>query len=123
MPWQCSLLLFGTRMPLVPFSVFGRLISSSAARAPPRPGNSFAAFASGHFPSFVWSESAMATAATEPLLLKPTQAAETLGISTRQLWRLKASGAIPHVRIGRAVRFRPETLRRWLASQEQGGKA
>jgi excisionase family DNA binding protein len=57
------------------------------------------------------------------LLLTPQQAAEALAISTRKLWSLTASGEIPHVRIGRCVRYISTSLSAYLASQEKGGDA
>lgn len=53
------------------------------------------------------------------MLLSANDAAKALSISTRTLWSLTANGEIPAVRIGRLVRYRPETLRDWLASREQ----
>ena len=41
-------------------------------------------------------------------------AARELCISPRMLWTLTACGAIPVVRIGRAVRYRPDELKAWL---------
>lgn len=55
------------------------------------------------------------------LLLKPQEAAKALAISPRKLWSLTASGEIPHVKIGRLVRYRPESLATWLTAQEKGG--
>jgi excisionase family DNA binding protein len=55
------------------------------------------------------------------LLLTPKRAATALSISERKLWSLTASGEIPHVRIGRCVRYPVEELRNWIASQQQGG--
>jgi len=57
------------------------------------------------------------------LLLTPRQAAETLAISERKLWSLKASGEIPHVRVGRLVRYPVDGLRRWVEEQTTGGEA
>ncbi|MCA9312165.1 MAG: helix-turn-helix domain-containing protein, partial [Phycisphaerales bacterium] len=35
-----------------------------------------------------------------------------LGISTRQIWTLRATGALPAIRIGRSTRFRMSDLQR-----------
>jgi excisionase family DNA binding protein len=52
---------------------------------------------------------------TEKLLLTPRQAAESLQISERQLWRLEKAGEIRSTRIGkRVVRFSPEFLREFI---------
>jgi len=56
----------------------------------------------------------------EQLLLRPTEAAKALAISERKLWSLTAGGLVPHVRLGKSVRYRPESLRTWLAEQETG---
>lgn len=48
------------------------------------------------------------------LLLKPRQAAEALAISYRKLWAMSASGEIPSLRIGRAVRYDLADLREWI---------
>lgn len=58
---------------------------------------------------------------TESGLLKPCQAARYLSISPRKLWSLTAGGEIPHVRIGRAVRYPVEDLIRWIDSKKSGG--
>ncbi|GIW96966.1 MAG: hypothetical protein KatS3mg111_0299 [Pirellulaceae bacterium] len=55
------------------------------------------------------------------LLLKPQEAAEALAISPRKLWEMTASGQIPAVRIGRAVRYDLADLRRWIDDQKQKG--
>ena len=45
-----------------------------------------------------------------PLLLRPADAARALAISPRTLWSLTHRGAIPCVRLGRAVRYDPRDL-------------
>jgi len=58
----------------------------------------------------------------ERLLLDTREAAKVLGISPRQVARLAESGELPHVRIGRLVRFPLDALRAWVAKQaEQPG--
>jgi excisionase family DNA binding protein len=54
----------------------------------------------------------------EPLLLKLPEAAALLAISPRKLWEMTNSGQIPHLRIGRAVRYSIEDLREWIKSQQ-----
>jgi excisionase family DNA binding protein len=62
------------------------------------------------------------TTATERLLLTPREAAATLSISERTLWAVTAPrGPLPAVRIGRAVRYDPPDLRRWIDGQRQTG--
>lgn len=48
------------------------------------------------------------------MLLTPKQAAEALAISPRKLWSMTASGEVPHIRIGRAVRYSRDDLREWI---------
>ena len=55
------------------------------------------------------------------LLLSPQEAARALGVSERTLWSLKASGEIPHVRLGRCVRYPVADLQRWIDEHKNGG--
>lgn len=57
------------------------------------------------------------------LLLKTQQAAESLAISPRKLWSLTASGEIPHVRIGRCVRYDFADLQQWIADHKRRGRS
>lgn len=54
-------------------------------------------------------------------LLTARQAAAMLAISTRKLWELANRGEIPCIRIGRAVRYAPDDLKAYIASQRSGG--
>ena len=58
---------------------------------------------------------------TERLLLTPRQAAEALQISERKLWSMKASGEIPHVLLGRSVRYPVADLQLWIEERMKGG--
>ncbi|MEE2707788.1 MAG: helix-turn-helix domain-containing protein [Planctomycetota bacterium] len=60
---------------------------------------------------------------TPALLLTPKQAAESLSISPRKLWALTASGEIPHVRIGRCVRYDFADLQQWIADHRRRGRS
>jgi hypothetical protein len=54
-----------------------------------------------------------------PILLTLRQAAESMGFSERKLWDLTAPrGPIQCVRIGRSVRYEPDTLK--IYAKEQG---
>jgi len=55
-----------------------------------------------------------------PLAVNMTTAAKLLGIGTRKLWELTNRGEIPHVRIGRSVRYPVEDLRAWLSQRTNG---
>lgn len=53
-------------------------------------------------------------------LLTADDIAEQLGVSTKLVYKLVTGNKIPYVRVGqRNVRFRPESIERWLADQEQ----
>jgi len=56
-----------------------------------------------------------------PMLLTSADAARALQISPRKLWELMTRGDIPHVRIGRAVRFRLEDLEKWIEDHRRRG--
>jgi excisionase family DNA binding protein len=58
---------------------------------------------------------------TPALLVDVHEAARLLRISTRTLWSMTARGDVPHVRLGRSVRYRPASLEAFLASQEKRG--
>jgi predicted DNA-binding transcriptional regulator AlpA len=55
---------------------------------------------------------------TDSLLWTSRQAAKALAICERKLWELTKAGAIPCVRIGRAVRYDPVDIRRWIDAQK-----
>lgn len=57
-------------------------------------------------------------ATPEKLALRPRAAAETLGISESTLWRLRASGKLPAVKLGSAVLFRVADLQSFIAAAE-----
>jgi hypothetical protein len=57
------------------------------------------------------------------LLLTALDAARAMAVSPRTLWTLTAPrGPIPVVRIGRAVRYDLESLRRYIAAAQQGAR-
>lgn len=62
-----------------------------------------------------------ATPEAPTLACNAREAARMLSIGTRTLWTLTASGAIPVVRIGRAVRYRRADLEAFLAARMTGG--
>ena len=51
------------------------------------------------------------------LLLRPTEAAEAIGIGRSKVYELLASGEIPAIRIGGSVRVPVDALRAWIASR------
>lgn len=54
----------------------------------------------------------------EKLLLKPSEAAQVLGIGRSLTYELIARGEIPSVRLGRCIRVPTESLQRWLRGRE-----
>jgi excisionase family DNA binding protein len=53
----------------------------------------------------------------ERLLLRPAEAAETLGISRSRLYQLLAAGHLPVIRVGQSMRVPVQELERWVAAQ------
>lgn len=48
------------------------------------------------------------------LAMRLREAAKALGISERLLWEWTDRGEVPHVRIGKAILYPVDVLRRWL---------
>lgn len=53
-------------------------------------------------------------------LLTAEEVADRLGVSRSWVYAAVRSGEIPHLKLGRYVRFRPETIDAWLADIERG---
>ena len=60
------------------------------------------------------------TPSLPPLLLRPQEAAEVLGISSRKLWSMTQSGEVPCIRLGRCVRYSVDDLHRWIDARREG---
>ncbi len=60
---------------------------------------------------------------TPCLAMRPRMAAKALGISERLLWEHTDRGAIPHIRLGKAILYPVDSLRDWLKQQAQQGTA
>ena len=56
------------------------------------------------------------------LLLNIQEAAEALGISQRKLWGMTDSREIPHVRLGRCLRYPVNELEQWIDENKKGGE-
>ncbi len=54
---------------------------------------------------------------TERLMLRPTEAADALGVSRSKLYELMAARAIPSVRVGGCARVPLDALREWIAAR------
>lgn len=51
-----------------------------------------------------------------PALITAAQLAEMLNVSVRTLWRLQSAHQVPEpVRLGAAVRWRLDEIRKWIA--------
>lgn len=55
----------------------------------------------------------------ERLLLRIPEVAEVLGIGLTKIYEMIATGELPTVRFGRAVRVSVNTLQKWVAEREQ----
>jgi excisionase family DNA binding protein len=56
------------------------------------------------------------------LLWSLREAAEALGISQRKLWGMTDSREIPHVRLGRCLRYPVNELEQWIDENKKGGE-
>ncbi len=52
-----------------------------------------------------------------PLLLRAEEAARLLGLGRSKVFEMLASGELPAVRVGRAVRVSRASLERWVRDQ------
>jgi excisionase family DNA binding protein len=52
-------------------------------------------------------------------LLEANEVARYLGMRTDWVYREVRAGRLPHIRLGRAVRFRRESIEAWLESRER----
>jgi excisionase family DNA binding protein len=55
----------------------------------------------------------------EKLLLRPTEAADALGVSRSTIYELVADGTVPSMRLGRSVRVPAESLREWVLKSSE----
>jgi excisionase family DNA binding protein len=55
------------------------------------------------------------------LLLRIPEVAEKLGIGRTKIYEMIATGELPTIRIGRAVRISVTTLQKWVEEREQQG--
>jgi len=58
----------------------------------------------------------------EKLLLRPTEAAEVLGLGRSKVYELLAAGTLPAIRVGGPIRVPAEALRRWVSERAQESK-
>lgn len=57
----------------------------------------------------------------EPLLLRPSEAAQLLGICRTKTYQLIAAGDLPSVRIGGSVRVPVAALHDWISKRMRDG--
>ena len=57
------------------------------------------------------------------ILLKPAEAAETLGIGRTRIYDMLASGDLPAIRIGRSIRIPVAALQQWIERQQNDNGA
>ena len=60
---------------------------------------------------------------TKKLLLRPLETSHVLSVSPRKVWSLTASGELPHIRIGRCVRYSVDDLQAWIDQRKKGSDA
>ncbi len=53
-------------------------------------------------------------------LLEVDDVARYLGMRTDWVYREVRAGRLPHIRLGRAVRFRRDSIEAWVAARERG---
>ena len=53
----------------------------------------------------------------DKLLLRPTEAADLIGVGRSKVYALLASGELPSIRIGGSVRVPLDALRDWIANR------
>jgi excisionase family DNA binding protein len=58
----------------------------------------------------------------ESVAMSVKQAAKTMGVSEKTIYRLCEEGRLRHQKVGRAVRILPEDLQTTQAEQAKGGK-
>lgn len=63
-----------------------------------------------------WPEPVNTQLSSAPLLLKPVEVAELLGVSRSKVFAMLAAGELPVVRLGRVVRVPRRDLEAWLHS-------
>lgn len=52
-------------------------------------------------------------------LLTVAEVAKLLGVERKWVYEHARQGIIPHVKLGRQIRFRPESIQEWLTSIER----
>jgi len=58
---------------------------------------------------------------TEPAVYTADEVAKLLQLSTDRVYAMTREGSIPHVRLGRSVRYPRRAIHAWLDGEEAGG--
>ncbi|MEM1166273.1 MAG: helix-turn-helix domain-containing protein [Planctomycetota bacterium] len=127
MAHEASLFVAVTRPP-VPAASTARSQSLSPSEPPPTgnavptaPGTGTVAAETAGVPEPGEANPATAVPVVPTPLLTEREAADVLAICPRTLWDLRVRGEIPHIRLGRAVRYDASDLHTWIQSQKQHG--
>jgi excisionase family DNA binding protein len=56
-----------------------------------------------------------------PLLVSQPEAARLLGVSERTVFQLRADGKLPAVKIGAAIRYDVEDIKKYIGAAKIGG--
>jgi len=57
------------------------------------------------------------------LLLKPSEAGARLGLGRSKMYEMLASGELPSIRLGRAIRIPAKALDEWVERRMQAAQA
>lgn len=61
---------------------------------------------------------------TSDRLLRVAEVAQALGVSVRQVWKLRASSELPSpIKLGGSTRWRESELQAWIRGRRPGGVA
>ena len=55
-------------------------------------------------------------------LLTPAEIADLLGVKTSTVYQWTHQGFIPHVKLGRLVRFREQAVAEWVEKRSEAGR-
>ena len=64
------------------------------------------------------AEAVLKPGETVDTLLKPREVAQRLNVELGWIYRQVENGSLPHLRIGKYLRFREGDLARWLAARQ-----
>lgn len=56
-------------------------------------------------------------------LMTPEEVAKMLGVKPSTIYQWKHQGYIPHVKLGRLLRFRESDINQWIETKTENGRA